>query len=67
MAREAAPSSATDAINIDVVQRMAQGPANLRQVTSVMGRGPIQGEDGESDDHRLVDTKSNDRGNREGD
>ena len=54
MAREAAPSSATDDINIDIVQRMAHKPVNLGQATSAMGRGPNHQDDGESA-HRLED------------
>jgi hypothetical protein len=74
VAREAAPSSATDAtdIDIDIAQRMAHKPVNLRQATSAMGRGPIQNDDGESahrleddaqvnDDRRVTETRTTDK------
>ena len=54
VAREAAPSSATDGTDVDIAQRMPSGAVNLKQVASAMGRGPTQNDDGESA-HRLED------------
>ena len=54
VAREAAPSLATNVHNIDIASRMPPGAVNLRSVTSAMGRGPNHEDDGESA-HRLED------------
>jgi hypothetical protein len=63
VAREAAPSSATDD-SIDIAQRMAHGPVNLVQATSVMGRGPIRQNGFGVSAHRLEnDAQEAHRGN----
>ena len=48
VAREAAPSSASGD-HTDIAQRMARKPVNLKEATSVMGRGLNSKNDGESD------------------
>ena len=54
VAREAAPSSATDDVDINIVQRMPPGAVNLVKVASAMGRGPIQ-TNGDESAQRLED------------
>ena len=54
VAREAAPSSANVILNDDITPEMPPGAVNLGKVTSTMGRGPIEQDDGESV-HRLKD------------
>ena len=53
VAREAAPSSATDD-SIEIAQRMPPGALNLSKATSAMGRGPNHNDVGELG-HRLED------------
>ena len=52
MALEVAPSSANDASDTNIVQRMPVGAVNLTKVVSAMGRGPILNDDGELE-HKL--------------
>ena len=72
MAREAAPSSATSDVAADIARRMPPGAVNLTTVTSAVGRGPIQNDDGESAyrleddeqmnvDRRVTDTRTTDK------